>query len=70
MSRTLPAVDRVGVDERAAVLGKRSIKAEMKAQGIRMAISMVDLTTLEGADTPGKVRQLCAKAVAPAPRSV
>ena len=59
------AVDRVGVDERAAVLGKRSIKTEAKRQGIRLAISMIDLTTLEGADTAGKVRHLCAKAVCP-----
>lgn len=67
MSRVLPHVDRVGVDNRAAVLGKRSIKTDAKAQGIRLATSMVDLTTLEGQDTPGKVRQLCAKAVTPAP---
>jgi deoxyribose-phosphate aldolase len=67
MRRTLPHVDRVGVDERAAVLAKRSIKTAAKAQGILLATSMVDLTTLEGADTPGKVRQLCAKAVTPAP---
>ncbi len=60
-------MDRVGVDARAAVLGKRSIKTEAKAQGIRIATSMVDLTTLEGQDTPGKVRQLCAKAVTPSP---
>ena len=49
------------------MLGKRSIKAGAKEQGIRLAVSMVDLTTLEGADTPGKVRHLCAKAVCPAP---
>jgi len=67
VSRTLPPVNRIAVDERAAVLGKRSIKTDAKAQGIRIATSMVDLTTLEGQDTPGKVRQLCAKAVAPAP---
>jgi deoxyribose-phosphate aldolase len=67
VTRTLPAVNRIAVDERAAVLGKRSIKTDAKAQGIRIATSMVDLTTLEGQDTPGKVRQLCAKAVAPAP---
>jgi deoxyribose-phosphate aldolase len=60
-------VDRVGVDERAAVLGKRSIKTDAKAHGILLATAMIDLTTLEGSDTPGKVRQLCAKAVAPAP---
>jgi deoxyribose-phosphate aldolase len=65
--RTLPHVDRVGVAERVAALGKRSIKAEAKRQGLLMAISMLDLTTLEGADTPGKVRQLAAKAVTPSP---
>jgi len=65
--RRLPHVDRVGIEERAAQLGKRSIKAAAKQQGIRLAVSMVDLTTLEGADTPGKVRHLCAKAVCPAP---
>jgi deoxyribose-phosphate aldolase len=57
----------VGIEERAAVLGKRSIKTTAKQQGIRLAVSMVDLTTLEGADTAGKVRHLCAKAVCPAP---
>lgn len=58
----LPGVDRVGADQRAAMLGTRSIKTTAKAQAIDLAISMVDLTTLEGADTPGKVRALCAKA--------
>jgi deoxyribose-phosphate aldolase len=57
----------VGIEERAAVLGRRSIKTTAKQQGIRLAVSMVDLTTLEGADTAGKVRHLCAKAVCPAP---
>jgi deoxyribose-phosphate aldolase len=65
--RRLPHVDRVGIEERAAVLGKRSIKTTAKQQGIKLAVSMIDLTTLEGADTPGKVRQLSAKAVCPAP---
>jgi deoxyribose-phosphate aldolase len=65
--RRLPHVDRVGIEERAAQLGKRSIKTTAKQQGIRLAVSMIDLTTLEGADTPGKVRHLCAKAVCPAP---
>jgi deoxyribose-phosphate aldolase len=65
--RRLPHVDRVGIEERAAVLGKRSIKTTAKQQGIRLAVSMLDLTTLEGADTPGKIRHLCAKAVCPAP---
>ncbi|MGZ4326494.1 MAG: deoxyribose-phosphate aldolase [Solirubrobacteraceae bacterium] len=67
MIRRLPHVDRVGVEERVAQLGKRSIKITAKQQGIRLAVSMLDLTTLEGADTPGKVRQLCAKGVCPAP---
>ena len=65
MTGRLLAVDRVGVDERAAVLGKRSIKHEAKRLGIRLAVSMIDLTTLEGADTSGKVRHLCATAVCP-----
>src|SRR5690242_21003890 len=67
MSRSLTPVNRVGVDERAAALGRRSIKTTAKREGIRRAVSMIDLTTLEGADTPGKVRHLCAKAVVPAP---
>ena len=57
----------MGIEERAATLGKRSIKTTAKQQGIRLAVSMIDLTTLEGADTPGKVRHLAAKAVCPAP---
>jgi deoxyribose-phosphate aldolase len=67
MTRQLPRVDRVGVDERAAMLGRRSIKREAKQQGIRLAVSMIDLTTLEGSDTPGKVRAIAAKAMSPAP---
>src|ERR1700759_4702721 len=67
MSRRLAHVDRVGVEERAAQLGKRSIKTAAKQQGIRLAVSMLDLTTLEGADTPGKVRHLCANGVCPPP---
>jgi deoxyribose-phosphate aldolase len=65
--RRLPHVDRVGIEERATALGRRSIKTTAKQQGIRLAVSTIDLTTLEGADTPGKVRHLCAKAVCPAP---
>ncbi|WP_156325680.1 deoxyribose-phosphate aldolase [Nonomuraea sp. SBT364] len=61
----LPGVDRVGADQRAAMLGTRSIKTTAKAQAIDLAISMVDLTTLEGADTRGKVRALCTKAMHP-----
>jgi deoxyribose-phosphate aldolase len=67
MSRRLAHVDRVGIEERASQLGARSIKTTAKQQGIRLAVSVLDLTTLEGADTAGKVRQLCAKAVCPAP---
>jgi deoxyribose-phosphate aldolase len=67
MTRRLARVDRVGVEERAAELGTRSIKTTAKQQGIRLAVSILDLTTLEGSDTPGKVRHLCAKAVCPAP---
>jgi deoxyribose-phosphate aldolase len=63
----LPGVDQVGAEERAARLATRSIKTTAKARAIDLAISMVDLTTLEGADTRGKVRALCAKAVHPDP---
>ncbi|MFN2560065.1 MAG: deoxyribose-phosphate aldolase [Jatrophihabitans sp.] len=63
----LPGVDQVGAEGRAASLAARSIKTTAKAWAIDMAISMVDLTTLEGADTPGKVRSLCAKAARPDP---
>ncbi|MCW2918324.1 MAG: deoxyribose-phosphate aldolase, partial [Actinomycetia bacterium] len=63
----LPAVDQVGAEERAARLATRSIKNAAKAEAIDLAISMIDLTTLEGADTPGKVRALCAKAAHPDP---
>ncbi len=61
----LPGVDQVGAEARAAALGTRSIKTTSKQWGIDTAISMIDLTTLEGADTPGKVRGLCAKALTP-----
>jgi deoxyribose-phosphate aldolase len=63
----LPGVDQVGAEARAAMLATRSIKTTAKAWAIDTAISMVDLTTLEGADTPGKVRSLCAKAARPDP---
>ncbi|WP_040393018.1 deoxyribose-phosphate aldolase [Catelliglobosispora koreensis] len=63
----LPGVDKVGAEARAASLGTRSIKTTAKAWAIDTAIRMVDLTTLEGADTPGKVRALCAKARQPDP---
>jgi deoxyribose-phosphate aldolase len=63
----LPGVDQVGAEARAASLATRSIKTTAKAWAIDTAIRMVDLTTLEGADTPGKIRSLCAKAVHPDP---
>jgi deoxyribose-phosphate aldolase len=63
----VPRVDQVGIEERAAALGKRSIKKTAKQRGIRLAISMLDLTTLEGKDSEGKVRQLCQKAMRPMP---
>jgi len=63
----LPGVDEVGAKARAATLGTRSIKTTAKAWAVDTAIGMVDLTTLEGMDTPGKVRALCAKARRPDP---
>ncbi|MFC7341402.1 deoxyribose-phosphate aldolase [Saccharopolyspora griseoalba] len=61
----LPGVDQVGLEQRSADLATRSVKKGAKRWAIDTAISMVDLTTLEGADTPGKVRTLCAKARRP-----
>ena len=58
-------VDQVGADERAAKFTKRSIKTSAKEQGLRMVVAMTDLTTLEGKDSEGKVRQMCAKAMNP-----
>ncbi|HET6213589.1 MAG TPA: deoxyribose-phosphate aldolase, partial [Micromonosporaceae bacterium] len=63
----LPGVDQVGAEQRAAMLASRSIKTTAKEWAIDLAIRMVDLTTLEGADTPGKVRAMCAKARRPDP---
>jgi deoxyribose-phosphate aldolase len=57
-----PSIDQVGVEERAAKFTKRSLKNEAKLAGLKMAVSMMDLTTLEGKDTPGKVAFLCQKA--------
>jgi len=57
-----PRVDKVGVEERVSRFQKRSIKNEAKKQGLYMALNMIDLTTLEGKDTPGKVKQMCFKA--------
>ena len=65
--KQLPGVDQVGAEARAAMLATRSIKTTSKAWAIDTAISMVDLTTLEGADTPGKVQALCSKAFRPDP---
>lgn len=56
-------VDEVGVKERVARFQSRSIKKESKVEALKMVLSMIDLTTLEGQDTPGKVRQLCQKAL-------
>jgi deoxyribose-phosphate aldolase len=63
----LPGVDQVGADARAATLATRSIKTTAKDWAVDLAIRMIDLTTLEGADTPGKVRALCAKGMRPDP---
>ncbi|MFK7909200.1 MAG: deoxyribose-phosphate aldolase [Akkermansiaceae bacterium] len=60
--RNSPPVDQVGIAERAARFTTRSIKTETKRAGLNMVLNMIDLTTLEGADTPNKVRQLCYKA--------
>lgn len=65
--QALPGVDPVGVESRAAGLATRSVKAASKRSAIDLAISMVDLTTLEGSDTQGKVRSLAAKARRPDP---
>ena len=61
-----PTIDQVMVEERAASFTKRSIKAGAKLAGLKMIVSMMDLTTLEGKDTPGKIAYLCRKAIQPA----
>jgi deoxyribose-phosphate aldolase len=61
----VPTVDQVMIEERAASFTKRSIKTSAKLAGLKMAVSMMDLTTLEGKDTPGKVAYLCRKALQP-----
>jgi deoxyribose-phosphate aldolase len=58
-----PSVDKVGVEERVARFQTRSLKNESKLQGLKIALNMIDLTTLEGKDTPGKVKQMCYKAL-------
>ncbi|MEM7202839.1 MAG: deoxyribose-phosphate aldolase [Planctomycetota bacterium] len=63
----VPPVDQVALEARAAELASRSIKKDSKRQGLLMAVAMTDLTTLEGKDSPGKVRALCHKALHPQP---
>lgn len=58
-----PRIDQVGVEERAGRFTKRSIKKELKVNGLKLVLNMIDLTTLEGKDTDGKVKQLCYKAM-------
>lgn len=60
--RTSPTIDQVGIEERVARFTTRSIKKATKMQGLKMTLSMIDLTTLEGKDTEGKVKQMCYKA--------
>ena len=70
LERRLPrigSIDQVAVEERAGTLAKRSIKRESKVFALHLAVRMTDLTTLEGADTPGKVAALASKAVRPDP---
>lgn len=61
-----PSVDQVGIEERIARFNTRSIKKHSKIQGLKLALNMIDLTTLEGKDTEGKVKQMCYKAMHPA----
>lgn len=63
--RILSTIDQVGVEERAKRFQARSIKKESKLSALKLAITMLDVTTLEGKDSPGKVRQMCAKAMRP-----
>src|SRR5258708_5694426 len=65
--RGVRSVDEVGADERAASLAKRSIKKTSKLWALDLAVRCMDLTTLEGSDTPGKVAALCAKGMRPKP---
>jgi deoxyribose-phosphate aldolase len=67
LMRGVRSVDEVGADERAASLAKRSIKKASKLWALDLAVRCMDLTTLEGSDTPGKVTALCAKAIRPKP---
>ena len=61
--KSAPRIDQVGVEERAAKFTTRSIKKDSKVEALKLALSMIDLTTLEGEDTEGKVKQLCYKAM-------
>lgn len=63
---SIPSIDQVMVEERATAFTKRSLKGSAKLAGLKLAVSMMDLTTLEGKDTPGKVAFLCRKAMQPA----
>ena len=63
--RHTPAIDQVSIEERVARFNTRSIKKESKIQGLKLALNMIDLTTLEGKDTIGKVQQMCYKAMHP-----
>src|SRR3989454_3346061 len=67
LMRGVRSVDEVGAEERAASLAKRSIKKSSKLWALDLAIRCMDLTTLEGSDTPGKVAALCAKGIRPKP---
>lgn len=67
MSSPTP-VDQIAIEERVSALAKRSIKTKAKVAGLKLAVSMMDLTTLEGKDTAGKVRQMCSKALRPSDR--
>ena len=58
-----PVIDQVGIEERVARFNSRSIKKNTKLEGLKLALSMIDLTTLEGKDTEGKVKQMCVKAI-------
>ena len=63
--KSAPPIDQIGVEERVSRFTKRSIKSSSKIAALKMAISMMDLTTLDAKDTAGKVRQLCNKAIRP-----
>lgn len=70
LPKSVPSVDAVGLEARAASFTTRSIKAASKVHAMKMVVGMTDLTTLAGADTPGKVESLCAKALRPLPHRV